>query len=65
MGEVAFADCAVPESARLGPEGAGMAIFNVVPDPRSLSPWAGFAVLLAYAAVSLAIAGLLLARRDA
>ena len=28
MGEVVFADCFVPESARLGPEGAGMAIFN-------------------------------------
>jgi L-prolyl-PCP dehydrogenase len=28
MGEVVFEDCVVPESARLGPEGAGMAIFN-------------------------------------
>jgi alkylation response protein AidB-like acyl-CoA dehydrogenase len=28
MGEVAFDDCDVPESARLGPEGAGTAIFN-------------------------------------
>jgi len=28
MGEVNFDDCAVPESARLGVEGAGMAIFN-------------------------------------
>jgi alkylation response protein AidB-like acyl-CoA dehydrogenase len=28
MGEVVFEDCRVPESARLGPEGAGMAIFN-------------------------------------
>lgn len=28
MGEVSFADCALPESARLGPEGAGLAIFN-------------------------------------
>jgi len=27
-GEVAFDDCLVPESARLGPEGAGMRIFN-------------------------------------
>jgi hypothetical protein len=28
MGEVIFEDCRVPESARLGPEGAGMRIFN-------------------------------------
>ena len=28
MGEVVLADCVVPESHRLGPEGAGMAIFN-------------------------------------
>jgi alkylation response protein AidB-like acyl-CoA dehydrogenase len=28
MSEVFFADCRVPEEARLGPEGAGMAIFN-------------------------------------
>ncbi len=28
MGEVVFEDCFVPESARLGPEGAGMSIFN-------------------------------------
>jgi alkylation response protein AidB-like acyl-CoA dehydrogenase len=28
MGEVAFDDCFVPESARLGPEAAGAAIFN-------------------------------------
>lgn len=47
------------------PAQAGMAIFNVVPDPRALSPWAGFAVLLAYGAVALAIGALLLVRRDA
>jgi alkylation response protein AidB-like acyl-CoA dehydrogenase len=28
MGEVIFEDCRIPESARLGPEGAGMRIFN-------------------------------------
>jgi alkylation response protein AidB-like acyl-CoA dehydrogenase len=28
MGEVVFEECFVPESHRLGPEGAGMAIFN-------------------------------------
>ncbi len=47
------------------PARAGMAVFNVVPDPTSLSPWSGFAVLLLYAAVSLLAGGLLLTRRDA
>jgi len=28
MGEVVFDDCVLPESARLGPEGAGAAVFN-------------------------------------
>jgi len=47
------------------PAQAGMAIFNVMPAPHSLSPWVGFGVLLAYSLVSLAIGGLLLVRRDA
>lgn len=46
------------------PSRAGMAVFNVVPDPASLSPWNGFAVLLVYAALSLVAGGFLLARRD-
>ncbi len=47
------------------PAQAGMAIFNVATDPRSLSPWAGFGVLLAYGAAALAIGGFVLVRRDA
>ena len=47
------------------PAQAGMAIFNVVPDPRALTPWSGFAVLLAWAAITLAVGGVLLVRRDA
>lgn len=47
------------------PARAGMAVFNVMPDPTSLSPWAGFAVLAAYAALALIIGGALLVRRDA
>lgn len=50
---------------RYFPAQAGMAVFNVVPDPRALSPWTGFAVLLAYGAVGLAAGGLALVRRDA
>lgn len=51
--------------AKFLPAQAGMAIFNVVADPRTLPPWAGFGVLLAYGAVSLAVGGFLLVRRDA
>ena len=47
------------------PARAGMAVFSVVPDPTSLAPWAGFAVLSAYAALALTIGGALLVRRDA
>jgi ABC-2 type transport system permease protein len=47
------------------PARAGMAVFNVLPDPASLSPWVGYAVLVAYAVLSLIVGGLLLARRDA
>jgi ABC-2 type transport system permease protein len=47
------------------PAQAGMAIFNVVPAPHSLSPWVGFAVLLVYGLASLTIGGVLLVRRDA
>lgn len=47
------------------PAQAGMAVFRVVPDPTALSPWTGFAVLLGYAALSLAAGAVLLTRRDA
>ena len=47
------------------PAQAGMAIFNVVSDPRALSPWVGFAVLLAYGAVALAAGAATVTRRDA
>ena len=47
------------------PAQAGMAVFRVVPDPTGLSPWTGFAVLVAYGAASLAAGALLLIRRDA
>src|SRR5690606_29966680 len=40
------------------PARAGMAVFNVMPDPTSLSPWVGFAVLAGYAALSLLVGGL-------
>lgn len=50
---------------RFLPAQAGMAIFNVVPAPQTLSPWVGLSVLLAYGLVSLGIGGFLLVRRDA
>lgn len=47
------------------PARAGTAVFTVVRDANSLAPWTGFAVLVGYAVVALAAAGLLLTRRDA
>jgi hypothetical protein len=47
------------------PAQAGMAIFQVTPDPRALSPWTGFAVLAAYIAVAFIVGCVALVRRDA
>lgn len=47
------------------PSNAGGAVWTIHPDPGTLAPWAGFAVFCAYAAVALAIAAVLLVRRDA
>ncbi len=47
------------------PAQAGMAIFSVSPDPLSLTPWAGYGVLLAYVGAALVVGGILLARRAA
>ena len=47
------------------PAQAGMAIFSVTPDPRSLTPWTGYTVLLAYVGIALFAGTVLLTRRDA
>ncbi len=47
------------------PSSAGQALLTVRQDPTALSPWAGFAVFCAYAAVALAAAAITLRRRDA
>ncbi len=47
------------------PSNAGGAVWTIRPDPNTLAPWTGFGVFCAYAAVSLAIGGILLLRRDA
>lgn len=47
------------------PNTVGEAITKVHPDPTALSPWAGFGLFCAYAAVVLAVAAVLLRRRDA
>lgn len=47
------------------PAQAGISVVRVVPDATSLSPWAGYAVLVGYAALALLVGGLLLTRRDA
>jgi ABC-2 type transport system permease protein len=46
------------------PSTAADALWTITPDAHTLSPWAGFAVFCGYAAASLAIAGVLLMRRD-
>jgi hypothetical protein len=51
--------------AKYFPAQAGVAVFQVNPDPSALAPWAGFTVLLAYTALTLVVGGLLLVRRDA
>lgn len=46
------------------PSNAGQQIMSIVRDPSSLSPWTGFAVFCGYAVVAMAIAAVLLVRRD-
>jgi ABC-type transport system involved in multi-copper enzyme maturation permease subunit len=47
------------------PSNAGGAIWTINPDPGTLAPWAGFGVFCAYVAISIAVAAVLLVRRDA
>lgn len=54
------------DTAKYLPGEAGSAIFHVVRDSSTaLSPWAGFAVLCAWAAAALVLGGILLDRKDA
>jgi len=46
------------------PSNAGGAIWTINPDPGTLAPWAGLAVFAAYAAIAIAIAAVLMRRRD-
>jgi len=46
------------------PSNAGGQIMSIIRDPHSLSPWVGFAVFLGYTVVVMAIAAVLLVRRD-
>lgn len=46
------------------PSNAGGAVWTINPDPHTLSPWAGFGVFCIYAALALAIAAVLMRRRD-
>jgi ABC-2 type transport system permease protein len=47
------------------PGDAGAALFQVNPDPGTLAPWTGFAVMCAWTAAAVAVAVVLLRRRDA
>jgi ABC-type transport system involved in multi-copper enzyme maturation permease subunit len=46
------------------PSNAGGAVWTINPDPNTLAPWPGLALFAGYAAVSLAIAAVLMVRRD-
>jgi ABC-type transport system involved in multi-copper enzyme maturation permease subunit len=46
------------------PSNAGGAVWTIHPDPNTLAPWTGFGVFCAYAAVAIAVAAVLLVRRD-
>ncbi|MEN3541234.1 ABC transporter permease [Microbispora sp. ZYX-F-249] len=47
------------------PSNAGQVVMSVRPAPGELAPWTGFAVFCGYAAVTIAVAAVLLKRRDA
>jgi hypothetical protein len=47
------------------PSNAGQAVMSITHSANTLAPWAGFAVFCGYAAASLAIGAVVLARRDA
>lgn len=46
------------------PGEAGQALWSVRPDPNTLAPWTGFGVLMAYVAVAMVAAAVVLRRRD-
>jgi ABC-type transport system involved in multi-copper enzyme maturation permease subunit len=46
------------------PSNAGGDVFALTPSPGNLSPWAGFGLFVAYTAIAIAIAAVLLLRRD-
>lgn len=55
----------IREAADYTPTQAGRRLISDLPTSAQLEPWAGFAVLVAWAAVALVIAGVLLRARDA
>jgi ABC-type transport system involved in multi-copper enzyme maturation permease subunit len=46
------------------PSNAGGAVWTINPDPNTLAPWTGLALFAGYAALSLAVAAVLMNRRD-
>ena len=47
------------------PSNAGGAVWTIKPDSNTLAPWAGIAVFVGYAIASIAVAAVLMRRRDA
>jgi ABC-2 type transport system permease protein len=46
------------------PSNAGGAVWTINPDPHTLAPWTGLALFAGYTALSLAVAAMLMVRRD-
>jgi len=46
------------------PDAAGRSMFSLHPGAHSLSPWLGFALFVGYTAAAMAVAAVLLVRRD-
>jgi hypothetical protein len=46
------------------PSSAGGTLWTITPDAHTLSPWGGFALFCGYAAASMALAAVLMRRRD-
>jgi len=52
------------EACRGDPSDAGRSLFSLTPDDHRLAPWPGLALFCGYIVAAMAIAAVLLVRRD-
>ena len=64
LGDLLPANWATHIAAYL-PSNAGQAVMQLRPVPNTMAPWTGFALFAAYTAVAIAVAAVVLKRRDA